>query len=461
VRGWRALVILALAAYGCGGSGPPPNLVIVTLDTTRADHLGLYGYSRATSPALDAFGKRSIVFERAIMPMATTLPTHVSFFTATHPLEHGVLYNTTYGAAPFRPTPELRTLAQVAQAAGWHTAAFVSAAPLKRGTGIEHGFEHFDEPRGLERRAGDTTDAALAWLEGAPEGRFLLWVHYFDAHFPYAPPAPYATMFSTDERLEEMIAARRIPRTTLRPFIDAAEDTRTSINTYDGELRYQDAQLGRLLAALEARPDWDWTTVVIVGDHGEGLGQHREAGHGGTWDEQLHVPFVLRVPDEAPRRVRSLVTAVDVIPTVLGRLDAPALAPVLAQSSGHDALAADARPRPIVSQDTGRPGPKKWGRRRVLTSERWKLFRVKPAGWPPRFRLFDLSADPYELVDVSAREVEVTKQLNASLELTVAAQRRKGALLAGTKPQDAPAVDPKLVEQLKALGYVDQSAEKP
>ena len=454
MRTWLALWLFALTACACARNAPPPNLVIVTLDTTRADHLGLYGYFRDTSPNLDAFAEQAIVFERSIVPMATTLPTHVSFFTATHPLEHAVLYNTTFGAKPFVPTSRLQPLSEIARAAGWHTAAFVSGAPLKRGSGIEHGFEHFDQPTEPQRSATQTTDAALAWLEHESKGPFLLWVHYFDAHFPYAPPPPYATMFSSDAELEAVIAARRIPRTVFRPLVNATEQTRVSINLYDGELRYQDSQLGRLLSALAARPDWDHTLVVIAGDHGEGLGQHDEAAHGGIWDEQLHAPLLLRVPGEGPRRVATLVTAADVLPTVLGRLDVPALAPILAQASGRDVLAPDAVSRGVVSQSTGREDASKT-RRYSLTTDRWKLVRSEPVGGPAQATLFDLRADPYELTDVSAQHADVAEQLSASLQLALAAQRRKGAELhVGEAPAATPQ-DPALQEQLRALGYVE------
>ena len=188
----RIALACALALCACGREAPAPNLVFVTLDTTRADHLGLYGYFRDTSPALDAFGSQAIVFERFIVPMATTLPTHASLFTATQPLEHGVLANSTQGGSRFVPSTHLRSLAEVAGAAGWRTAGFVSSAVLKRGSGIETGFDAFDEPEGEQRNAEATTRTALAWLESTPRGPFLLWVHYFDAHWPYAPPPAYA-----------------------------------------------------------------------------------------------------------------------------------------------------------------------------------------------------------------------------------------------------------------------------
>ena len=450
----RIALGLVLALCACGQGTPAPNFVFVTLDTTRADHLGLYGYFRDTSPTLDAFGQESIVFERSIVPMATTLPTHTSLFTSTQPIEHGVLANSTQGGSRFLPSARLRTFAQVAGTAGWRTAAFVSTAVLKRGSGIETGFDDFDEPEGEQRDAEATTRAAVAWLERTRQGPFLLWVHYFDAHWPYAPPPAYATMFSSSDELEAAIAARRIPRTVLRPLANQSEETRVSINLYDGELRFQDDQLARLLAALEARPDWGSTVVVIAGDHGEGLGQHGEAAHGGTWDEQLHAPLLMRIPSEAPRRVDTLITAVDVIPTLLGRLPASPLGAMLPQASGRDVLAAGARSLPVFSQDTGRERDAR-EQRYALTTDRWKFFRVEQRDGGVRRQLFDRSADPYELSDVSAQHPEVTEPLSAALQLTLDAQRSKGsALHDGHLPATTPP-DPVLLEQLRALGYLE------
>ena len=451
----RIALGLLLALCACGRGRSEPNFVFVTLDTTRADHLGLYGYFRDTSPALDAFGRQSIVFERSIVPMATTLPTHTSLFTSTHPLEHGVLANSTQGGSRFVPSARLRSFAEVAGAAGWRTAAFVSSAVLKRGSGIETGFERFDEPEGEQRDAEATTRAALAWLASTPQGPFLLWVHYFDAHWPYAPPPDYAAMFSSDRELEAAIAAKGIPRTVLRPLANQTEETRVSINLYDGELRFQDDQLARLLAALEARPDWGRTVVVIAGDHGEGLGQHGEAAHGGTWDEQLHAPLLMRIPGETPRRVETLVAAVDVIPTLLGRLPASPLGALLPQASGRDVLAPGAPSLPIFSQDTGRERDAA-EQRYALTTDRWKFFRVEEKGGGVRHQLFDLDADPFERSDVSSQHPEVTEPLAAALRLTLDAQRSKGsALHDGRLPATTPP-DPVLVEQLRALGYLER-----
>jgi arylsulfatase len=445
----------ALFLCACGRDAPAPNFVFVTLDTTRADHLGLYGYFRDTSPALDAFGRQAIVFERSIVPMATTLPMHTSLFTSTQPLEHGVLANTTQGGSRFVPSARLRSFAEVAGAAGWRTAAFVSSAVLARGSGIETGFEQFDQPEAEQRDAEATTRAALAWLASHPEGPFLLWVHYFDAHWPYAPPPAYAAMFSDGPELEDAIAARKIPRTVLRPLASQSEETRASINLYDGELRFQDDQLARLLGALEARPDWEHTVVVIAGDHGEGLGQHGEAAHGGTWEEQLRAPLLMRIPGEAPRRVDTLIATVDVIPTLLGRLPASALAGLLPQASGRDVLAPGARSLPLLSQDTGREragAEYRW----ALTTDRWKYFRVEQPDGGVRQQLFDRGADPFELRDVAAQHPAVTEPLAAALQLALDAQRSKGSALHGGQPPATTPPDPVLLEQLRALGYVER-----
>ena len=167
----RAPFLLLCGLLACGSTEPPaalPNLVVVTLDTTRADHLGLYGYFRDTSPRLDAFAADAVVFDRALAPMATTLATHFSLFTGTHPLVHGVLANGMGNGRRYVGSPRLRSLAARGLEVGYDTAAFVSAMALSEGTGIERGFERFDEPAGASRRyASHTTNAALRWLESA------------------------------------------------------------------------------------------------------------------------------------------------------------------------------------------------------------------------------------------------------------------------------------------------------
>jgi arylsulfatase A-like enzyme len=453
-----AVLVSTLAA--CGGEPPPPdlpNVVFVTLDTTRADHLGLYGYRRNTSPELDAFSRETIVFDRVLAPMATTLPSHLSLFTATHPLEHGVLANAHQGGRRFVLAPGLRTLAEVARDAGYRTAAFVSSAPLKRNSGAENGFDTYEQPQGsrLARHGHLTTNDALAWLSDTPRGPFLLWVHYFDAHWPFTPPRSTAVLFRTDAAAEAWLSERRVPERADRTGI-GMEDSREVLNLYDAELRFQDQQLGRLLAALRARPDWPHTAVVIVGDHGEGLSQHGHPAHGGTWNEQLRVPLLMRIPGQTPRRESQLLSVEDVLPTLLGLMRVPELEGILDQASGRDRLADDAEWQ-VLSQDSGRfrADP---GYRYALTTPRWKYFRIEDSEAPTREELYDLEADPFELTDVAAERPEVLAQMRERLATELAARLARGRELRPDEPAESPP-DPGLLEQLRELGYLIEDDE--
>ncbi|MEE2678174.1 MAG: sulfatase-like hydrolase/transferase [Myxococcota bacterium] len=457
-----ACCFLAALGLACAEAPRPEvtNLVVISLDTTRADHLGLYGYFRDTSPHLDAFAKEAIVFDQAFAPMATTLPTHASLFTGTYPLEHGVLANLGHGGSRFEPQPGLRSVASVARDTGYRTGAFVSAAPLKPGSGIEDGFEAFAAPGGGEvlRRGDATVDDALDWLAREPEDEpFFLWVHLFDAHWPFAVPEPEDGPFRTDAALERWIADRRIAPASLREGV-GEEASRATHNRYDAALRFQDLQLGRLLDALESRSDWDRTAVVIVGDHGEGLSQHGHAAHGRSWNEQLQVPLLLRLPGEPPRRVDDLVSLVDVLPTLIPRIDAPGLEPLLAQMTGRDALAGG-NPT-LFAQDTGRVGERP-GYRYALTTPRWKYFRIETRGALTGEELYDRRADPFELEDVAAQHPQVVAQLREALLLRRKAQRERAAALRGDAPPPVRPVDPELREQLRMLGYVDGDSAEP
>jgi arylsulfatase A-like enzyme len=457
-KAWLLLLAVCLALAGCREGidvSEHPNIVLITLDTTRADHLGTYGYFRDTSPRIDAFAEQAIVFEHAIAPMATTLPTHVSILTATHPLEHGVLANVMHGGRRFVPAAGLRSFATVCREQGYRTAAFVSAAPLKRDSGIQLGFEIFEEPdeSAAERSGGQTSDAALRWLAGLEAGPFLLWVHYYDAHWPFAAPAPFGGRYRTDAPLERHIALRRIAAASSREGV-GREETRPALNAYDAELRYQDFQVGRLLDALRRRRDWDRTAVVLVGDHGEGLSQHGHAAHGGTWNEQLRSPLLIRAPGHTPRRLAEAISLVDTLPTLLGLLDAPALEGFLEQASGRNVLAGGALFDAVLSQDTGRR--KDTGEYRfALTSTRWKYFHIHD-GEKLSEELYDLQADPFELTDVSNRHPETTRRLRAQLLAQLEEQRKRAERLGGGARPQTRATDPSILEQLRALGYLEE-----
>ena len=462
-RSYRWIVLVALAALlgvaACRrteDAPQPADIVLITLDTTRADHLGCYGYFRDTSPNIDAFAGECIVFERCLAPMATTLPSHTSLLTGVYPLEHGTLANIRHDGRRFEPAPQLQSFAQVARAGGYQTAAFISAVPLKRDTGINSGFDTFDQPDGAERRAAETNAAALRWLADARQTPIFLWVHYYDPHFPYAPPAPFNTRYQTDVRLEEHLTARRFANEGR--FEGVPVQARESVNGYDGEIRYMDEHVGQLLSRLRARPNWARTVVIIVGDHGEGLCQHGEAGHGYIWDEQLRVPLLLRLLGQGARRVAAPMSIVDILPTVLGEVGSLPRGGFLAQVSGRDVLKPSSAAEPVFGQSVVRQRGEHPRPAYVLTGTEWKyVFEEGGTEW-----LFQLSTDPFELQDVHANHAEIVADLRRQLLSRLEAQKQKGAVVQAGRTGQSPPTDAKTLEQLRSLGYVDTPrAEQP
>lgn len=446
------LVWLGLLA-GCERIPERPNLVLITLDTTRADHLATFGYHRDTSRTLDALAAESIVFENLMVPVATTLPSHTTLLTGTDPLEHGVVANLKHGGQQFQPSPSLRTLTQYLKDEGYHTSAFISATPLRAGTGVDLGFDTYDVPEKGSREAQLTSRRVEKWVAELEEQPFFLWVHYFDPHGPFEPPKRHSKGYKRDDSIQDWLTQRGIGETSERPtgqVLDSVEAT----NLYDGEIRYMDQQLGRVFDALRAKGLWDETVVVVVGDHGEGLGQHGMAGHGGVWREQLHAPFLIRSPWETPRRISRPVGMADVVPTVLGLVRIPGVDGMLAQASGVDALKQP--PRPLYHHSSARQLD--FGRvQDALTVGSWRFVRDEDG----IDRMFHLDADPFEhhpLGSVLPVHAELLHQW------TVAERERltaRGEALGRGAPID---LDPDQIEQLRQLGYVDDdedAAEPP
>lgn len=438
-------------------SSPPPNLVVVTLDTTRADHLGCYGYFRDTSPFIDALAAESVLFERCLAPMSTTLPSHISLFTGTHPMEHGVLANIgSPGGRKFHSSPGLGLWAECAAGAGFQTAAFVSAAPVKRQTGIGEGFQTFDQPVRHERIAGKTSTKTIAWLEGEMREPFFLWVHYFDPHTPRSPPAPYDELFTRDAALEARMAELELPdqvktRKDKRPnqprwiMADVAEH----INLYDGEVRYMDEQLGQVLDSLRALPAWERTVVLVVGDHGEGLGQHDDLVHGRVWNEQIHVPLIVRVPGVAPKRVPVPLSIVDIMPTLQAMASGLPFHALLEQASGSTVTGESAGERAIFSRDVTRSRVHMFDPRFALQVGEWKFIH-DPKGAD---QLFNVTADPHERNDVIGANMEVAAELKDRLLRIMEEQTLRGERLERERGKVDDEVDPELARELRALGY--------
>ena len=415
---WFALALTGLLA-ACGSGGDAPRaLVLVTLDTTRADRLGSYGYPNAGTPHLDALAARGVRFERALSPVPITLPAHTSLFTASYPPYHGVRDNGT-----FVVDPALDTLAERLQAEGLRTAAFVSALPLEARFGLDQGFDFYDQSRAAdgghmnERRAGDTIDRALIWLgDVGPDEEFFLWVHLFDPHYPYAPPGPLA------------------------PGHDA----------YQGEVSYADAQLGRLFGALEDAGRMDATAIVVTADHGESLGDHGELSHGHLlYDATQRVPLLMAGPGAAAGRVvERTVDLVDIAPTVCEWLGVDA--PELRAQGG----------RSLHGLLTGAP-------EETLAAQPQYLETILPrlhSGWSELYGVAEDGATFVEAPGAGRAELRVVGQAGDQLLADPARSAELATTLAALRAELPPAepfaahaagdADEELLAGLAALGYL-------
>ncbi len=460
-RRWGPILEAALLALGAGGGAPQPAYVVLgSIDTLRADHVSAYGYARQTTPQIDRLAAGGVRFAQAFAAASWTLPSHASLFTSQLPSRHGVQHERV--ALPAAAT----TLAETLSAAGFATAGFVSWVYVGARYGLAQGFDVYRELIDVSRlefasgggaaRAESVIDAALGWLGSAPRQPFFLFVHLFDPHMDYAPPQPYDTLFGGDPAASDGRYA------SVRPYIAylhadpppplpmLARERITAL--YDGEIRYADDQLGRLLRALERRGEE--CIVVVLSDHGEELGEHGSfEGHGWTlYDEVLRVPLVLRLPgaEAAGAVVEAPVTLLDVAPTVLDALGLPVPGSFQGTSLMPLIRGAAAPGGRLLFAQTQRSGT----RLRAVRGERWKRIEVADAGaarlgLPVRqgTELYDLDSDPGEQHAQRDDALPVARSL-------------AGALDAAETLRDAGAVPPAEVElsdadreRLRALGY--------
>ncbi|HJS75217.1 MAG TPA: sulfatase, partial [Vicinamibacteria bacterium] len=290
-RVWGLLPLVL--SFGCGGGtrGVRPragqNLLVITIDTLRADRVGAYGDSKARTPHIDRLAHEGVLFEQAVAQVPVTLPSHASLFTGLLPPTHGVRDNTY-----FRLDSRAQTLAETLKASGYETAAFVAAFVLDGTFGLDQGFDFYDDEVSgaatttgtiAERRGELVSRSFVSWLEKRSSDRpFFAWLHFFDPHLPHAPPPPYEA-------------------------------------SYGGEISYVDEQVGRVLEALAAKGEGDDTLVVLTSDHGESLGEHGEKSHGFfVYEATLRVPLILKSARSLPGEVRIAppVRSIDILPTV-------------------------------------------------------------------------------------------------------------------------------------------------
>lgn len=442
---------LALLCGACGESAPPPrHLILVTLDTLRADRLGTYGYARELTPHLDALAARGIRFDDAISQAISTPPSHASIFTGLNPPQHGLRK-----LSGQRLADENVTLAERLREAGFQTAAFVGGLPLRRALGLDQGFEVYDDAFGEagERPAGETVDRVQAWLPELRGDRLFLWVHFFDPHMPYFPPPEERSRFRLGElRREDLatpVAANQRGRPKARPAPDVLE---RMTDLYDSEVAYTDAQLGRLLGLLEARGVLRDAVVAVVADHGECLGEHGYFfGHWDVWYATARIPMLLAHPDRrgAGTAVAATVRSIDLMPTLLAWLgvDAPALL------EGSDLS-------PLVEGRERTP--------RAAYTEQLEYFparAVSQGEWLLAEHDFAADARALSTPKLYGRDPGVSESpviaAPAGVEERLAASLQRAIAPAEARPTVGQALEEGVSEALRALGYVVEPAAEP
>ncbi|NOT31885.1 MAG: sulfatase [Planctomycetes bacterium] len=307
----------------------PPNVVLICLDTVRADHLGVHGYVRATTPTLDALAARALVFDSTSSCAGWTKPSVASFLTGTHPCQHGVYGgNARVGSTEMTDALPARalTLAEVFEQHGYRTGAFVHNAHLRVGNGFDQGFGDYEQGQ-MDARA--LRWRGLDWLDqgSKSEQPFFLYLHFLDAHWPYPAPEQWLTRFASAEviaRFRGHESKALYAAINDGTYVMSTDDRAALEALYDGALAYLDSELGRFLAGLELRGLEESTIVCVIADHGEEFGEHGRVGHGhGLFENLLHVPWILHVPGRAPARNSVPVSLIDLFPTLLSAARLP------------------------------------------------------------------------------------------------------------------------------------------
>jgi arylsulfatase A-like enzyme/tetratricopeptide (TPR) repeat protein len=394
-------------------------VLLVTIDTLRADRVGSYGSGLGTTPVLDALAARGVRFETVMATAPLTGPSHATILTGLTPLGHGFRNN-----SGFALPRSVRTAGEMLQAAGYRTAAVVSGFPLDRRFGLDRGFGAYDDhlPKGndprrtpyVERPANQATDAAIAWLETRGQAPWFLWVHYYDPHAPYEPPGDLRARFA------------HAP--------------------YDGEIAFVDREIDRLLQHLASARALARTIAVVTSDHGESLGEHGEGTHGlFLYDATLLVPWIMAGPGVPGGRVaRTVARTTDILPTLLDYAGVPAGVPLDGRSlrPAVDGQALD--DVPAYAESLYSELELGWAPLHAVRLGRFKLIDA------PRAELYDLSRDPVETVNRHDHDAATADRLRQGLR----------SMLQRTPPSAAAPTDPEAARRLTALGYVSGNVQK-
>ncbi len=421
VRVLTALIVIpALAQIA---PKPAANVVLITIDTLRADHLGCYGYKQIKTPNIDGLAADSARFERAFTVVPVTLPSHTAMMTGTYPMLSGMHDFSGNKLSPLQPT-----LASVLKKEGYLTGAVIGAAVLDSRFGLNQGFDfyydHFDFSRldeanldEMERPGNLVADTTLDWLAKNSQKKFFLWMHLYDPHAPYKPPEPYLTAYASQP--------------------------------YDGEIAFADEQVGRLIKFLKDKGIYQNTVIVLAGDHGESLGEHGEKTHGFfIYNATMHVPLIIKLPDGvSARTIADPVSLVDLMPTVLGAvgLQIPTevqgrnLLPQIHANKDRDVSVDSAR---VLYGETFMPRLHfNWSELRGAENTKYHFIDA------PRPELYDLAKDPGEVQNLFADKKAVAGEMRAKLVDMIRDYS------AGKEMAEKTGLDPALMERLKSLGY--------
>ena len=398
---------------------PKPDVLLITIDTLRADHVGAYGSKNAETPTIDGLARTGVLFEHAYSQVPLTLASHTSLLTGTYPFHNGVQ---DFTGQPL--SPDIRSVAQALQAQGYDTAAIVSSYVLDRSWGLNRGFNLYydvfkgssfleNDPGLVERKAGGSVDEALKWLRKDRSKPFFLWLHLYDPHSGYEPPEPFRTRFAE--------------------------------SPYDGEIAYADRELGRVIAYLKQRALYDRTLIILASDHGESLGEHGEKEHGFfVYHSTLHVPLVVKPPLASGIRAHHVsdpVPIMGIAPTILDTLKLRD--PIQQQFETESLLATTTSDSArVYSESFYSFSSFGWSPVRTINNRSYQFIEA------PKPELYDLRNDPEEKQNLIAEQPAVGSVMDQELK----------DLVARYAPHDSPGSGPQLdaeaAEKLRALGYM-------
>jgi arylsulfatase A-like enzyme len=431
---------------------------MISLDTLRADHMGCYGYARPTSPNLDQLARDGVLFSEMVAASSWTVPSHMSLFTSLYPSAHGVV------SVRQKLNPATPTLASVLKENGYLTAAFVSGPALDNAMGFGQGFDSYDDftvmlpyetnvvgvpdadRLGINQAVTNPTITRLAsaWLRKNSDKKFFLFLHYWDIHGDYVPPPPYDRMF-TGKYTGAVSGKDIVDHAPGWEKHMAPADLAHLVDLYDGEIAHTDAEVGKVLGVLKELGLTQRTLIVVFSDHGEGFLEHGKLLHGyGLQEELLRVPLILRLPGVIPagRKAAGAVSHIDVMPTMVRLLSLRSRhPPVFHGMDLSPAIRGDAQiPERVLFSELLKPGPLN------LRAVRWQGYKltgiVDQSGSVVLSRVSDGKDRPVD--DKAASEI--------ARFLLPAFEQGPGAVRAGAVQQAVP--DPRLIERLKSLGYV-------